>query len=363
MTVAVAGAMLEYISNIEFSLNFEEPKKLSTRVRVGDIVFFDGVMAKHIDKKTGLEKFGKAVPLKSAIQNNWLSLIGDKNPISINVKTDNIRKNDFISQESPDYNTLTGGSFDVFLKKSNIASSIIREEDQIVKKTEFTAENKKHKSDKLEVAGDQINVKTVSSSTVTPIMTKTAKKTVIRSDDGHADRIISKIKRDAPAKVEKPKNSFVVDGTTPKLSEDATAKEVQRATGTVQFDDTQDARVIGKVGAPRMDPEPNEVEGIVLKKTGNEAQKGSTPVMDLSGVKTQVEVNHMEAGLDKREISKISKDYISMLPDDWATLHWVKKEQFIKQITDPDFLKFILKVESLKAVQNACKKRLEELTK
>ena len=56
-----------------------------------------------------------------------------------------------------------------------------------------------------------------------------------------------------------------------------------------------------------------------------------------------------------------STDYLSMLPDDWGDLHWVKKEKFIKALTDEGFLKFILSVETIKAVQNACTERLKEL--
>lgn len=54
-------------------------------------------------------------------------------------------------------------------------------------------------------------------------------------------------------------------------------------------------------------------------------------------------------------------DYLLMLPEDWGQIHWVKKEKFIKEQTDIDFIKFILSVETTKAVQNACIERLKEL--
>ena len=56
-----------------------------------------------------------------------------------------------------------------------------------------------------------------------------------------------------------------------------------------------------------------------------------------------------------------STDYLSMLPEDWGSLHWTKKEKFVKNHTNVDFIKFILSVETTTAVQNACKARLKEL--
>ena len=58
---------------------------------------------------------------------------------------------------------------------------------------------------------------------------------------------------------------------------------------------------------------------------------------------------------------EINMDFMSQLPEDWGTMHWVKKEKFIKALTDKAFIKFILSVESIKAVQNACNERLKEL--
>lgn len=364
----VIGKMQEYVSNIEFSLNFEEPKRSSTKVRVGDIVFFDGVTAKHIDR-TGAEKVGKANPLKSAIANNWLSLNVPGSPVGpINVKSDKIRSGDGAPSKKPDFNALKGGSFDEFIKKENITSSkVLVDDSQIVKKTGSLKEKPIEKNiDKLEVAGDQVDVKGVTSVTnsTSSAPSKSGKMPVIRSDDGYAEHIISR-KKEAPKPVkEKPKNSFTVDGTTPSIPSDATDAEVKKATGVVEFDADQDSVVVKKVRTPKIE-EPNEVEGIVLKKIENikTASSGSTPVADLSGVKTQSEVDVIEKGLDKKEVAKTSgsKNYLDMLPDDWSTMHWVKKEKFIANIVDPEFIKFILKVESIKAVQNACKKRLEEL--
>jgi hypothetical protein len=366
----VIGKMQEYVSNIEFSLNFEEPKRSSTKVRVGDIVFFDGVTAKHIDR-TGAEKVGKANPLKSAIANNWLSLNVPGSSIGpINVKSEKIRSGDGVPSKNPDFDALKGGSFDEFIKKENIASSkVLVDDSQIVKKTGSLKEKSKEKNiDKIEVSGDQVDVKRVSSVTnstsASSLSSKSGKMPVIQSDDGYAEHIISRKKEASKPVKEKPKNTFTVDGTTPSIPSDATGAEVKKATGVIEFDSNQDSVVVKKVRTPKIE-EPNEVEGIVLKKPENvkTASSGSTPVADLSGVKTQSEVDAIEKGLDKKEVAKTSGsiNYLDMLPDDWSTLHWVKKEKFIANIVDPEFIKFILKVESIKAVQNACKKRLEEL--
>jgi hypothetical protein len=54
-------------------------------------------------------------------------------------------------------------------------------------------------------------------------------------------------------------------------------------------------------------------------------------------------------------------DYLSMLPDDWGTMHWVKKEKFIMGLDDAGLVEFIQSVETVKAVLNACKERLRQL--
>jgi hypothetical protein len=163
-----------------------------------------------------------------------------------------------------------------------------------------------------------------------------------------------------------------VDGSTPALPSDATMKEVRRAVDTVQYDESQDAKVVKKVGSIAMPDEPNEQEGIVLKKTDFSKKVassggGSTPVADLSGVSTQAEVDQIEAKLDRKEVSKTSsmntEKFIERLPTDWSTLHWVKREKFIMEITEIDFLKYIMTVECTKAIIAACRKRMVELEK
>ena len=75
--------------------------------------------------------------------------------------------------------------------------------------------------------------------------------------------------------------------------------------------------------------------------------------------KTEKEEGSIEDPEDSKKAG--STDYLSMLPEDWGTLHWVKKEKFIKTLTDKGFIEFILSVETIKAVQNACTERLKEL--
>jgi len=374
-----AGKMQEYTSNIEFSLNFEDKKK-SARVKVGDKVLFDGVIAKHVDNRTGEESMGRAVPLKSAVANNWLSLTGS--PIgAINVRTEKVRED--VPSKVPGYDKKIGGSFEEFLKDEGIAEpkkpkyEVVAEEDQVIKKTSFERGPEKiakERAGKFEVSGDQVDVKTikVSNSTAASAEQKTKRMPVIQQDDGHADYvIISKGKEPVKAQ-EKPKNSFTVDGSTPTLPIDATMNEVRRAVTPIEFNESQDGVVVGVIGqkklAAAMVDEPNEVEGIVLKKTASTktASSGSTPVADLSGVKTQAEVNQIEKGLDKSEVAKTSaapKSFVDQLPDDWGAMHWTKKEKFITQITDSNLVKYIMTVETAKVIQNACRKRLDELEK
>ena len=368
-TAAIAGSVQEYVANIEFSLNFEEPKKLTTKVRVGDVVFFDGVTAKHVNKITGEEKTGKAVPLNAAIQNNWLSLNVEGTAVGpINVRTDKIRE---VIYKEPDYDPLKGGSFDEYLKDSKDitvaeSSKVIKEDDLIVKKADFNGKTPAVKSGKMEVVDDQVDVKsvrtTVANSTSVAASKSRATAKVTQADDGQAGHVFIKGKK-AEVQPVKNKNTFTVDKYTPQIQEGASLEEVKKA--TVQFDGAQDAKVIKKIGS-KMPSEPTEVEGIVLKKTdfSSKPSQGSTPVADLSGVKTQEEVDEIEKNLEKKATPKVEKkNYMDMLPEDWSTLHWVRKERFIMAITDIEFLKFIMKVESIKAVHAACRKRMTELAK
>jgi hypothetical protein len=373
----VSGTMQEYISNIDFSLNFEDKTK-SVKVRIGEIVVYDGNVARY-RKPTGEEIVGKTPYLKSAIASNWLTLnVPGVMAGPTNLRTDRVRDVDGIVYKAPDYDSLKGGSFNEFIRKDpdTIVAGVKKvetEDDRIIKKTEFKAPaNKPTPTGKMEVAGDQVAVKdistTVSNSTSTVSTSKAAKASVIlQADDGQAEHvIISKKKGVAAGTTDSKVKTFTVDNMTPAVPEDSTLNEVKKA--TTSFDGSQDGRVIKKIGEKsKMPPEPTEVEGIVLKKTDFSAKlpSGSTPVADLSGVKTQDEVNAIEKEIEKKGAPQLveKKNYIDMLPDNWSEMHWVKKEKFIMAIDDIEFLKFIMKVESIKAVHAACRKRMTELAK
>ena len=376
--VAVAGPMKEYVSKIEFSLNFEERdkagKQVSAKIKINDHVFYDGLTAK-CKKPNGDEIVGKTSSLNSAIASNWLYLVGTQ-PGPVNMK---VPGGEYISK-TPDYDSLRGGDFDSMLSQEFKATKVIKEEDLIVKKTA-----------KMEVSNDQREVKavTVSSSTAVPETRASKKVTVTQSDAYGADHSIDvSMKRTSEKTEEKPKaNTFTVDQRTPRPSDDATLTEVKRVMVT-QADGSQDARVVSKVGDKRprqkMEVEHQDArvigrvktgevveEGIIFNKPAAPKEKsdvtttaGSTPVADLSEAKTQKDVEIIEKAVTKKASTAASTaNYLDMLPEDWATMHWVKKENFIKTITDKEFINFILRVESTKAVQLACKRRLAELAK
>lgn len=80
-----------------------------------------------------------------------------------------------------------------------------------------------------------------------------------------------------------------------------------------------------------------------------------------SSTQTAMEVEKKKKSGRKSSKSKKEPNYLLMLPDDWGKLHWVKKEKFIKEQTDIKLIEYILSVESVKAVLNACRERLKEL--
>jgi hypothetical protein len=95
----------------------------------------------------------------------------------------------------------------------------------------------------------------------------------------------------------------------------------------------------------------------------SEEECGTTEDPDDTATSDELIFDTVDVVTEKDKIASDpeSTDYLSMLPDDWGDLHWVKKEKFIKALTDKGFLEFILSVETIKAVQNACTERLKEL--
>ena len=417
MIQSVAGPELEYISNIDFSLNFED-KKNSVKVKVGDLLLYDGVIAKY-KKSTGEEVVGRTHSLRSAITNNWLSLNNGETRVQspLNVRVEQVRDSivrDGIVYKTPDYDSKKGGGFDEYLAKETGDIGVIRQEDQIVKRTAKTnaattvEENRK----KLEVVpenavptSEMASGSTLVTSTTTPSnMRRSGKPTVISAEDNNR---VTPMKRTAKLKEEKDGvKTFTVDDRTPKVAEDSTLAEVRRATEVIP-DERQDGQVVKKVGEKRKMvvvadgesgaqivkkigvPNPTktvEEEGITFRKTetttsaeteeGISFSKGQPrqssgevqvrpamePIADLSGIRTQAEVDEIERKLEEKKTAA-GKNYVNLLPKDWSTWHWVQKEKFIMQIPDKEFVKFLLMVETAKAIQNACRKRLLELEK
>jgi hypothetical protein len=65
----------------------------------------------------------------------------------------------------------------------------------------------------------------------------------------------------------------------------------------------------------------------------------------------------------KAASTKKTEDYTSKLPEDWTKLHWVKAEKFINDQTDPDFVRFILKIEKREILLRILKEKLNNLLK
>jgi hypothetical protein len=395
----VTGEMQEFVSNIEFSLNLEN-NRIPIKVRIGEIVFYDGITAKYV-KGTGEEVVGRTSSLRSAITNNWLTLNGVQMITPTGVKTDRMRRDDRdpTQYKQADYNPLTGGGFNEFLQHEtgvgNIAptSRVSREEDLIIKRTGVQAAPEEvKKAAKLEVSGDQVEVKKsstmVNSSTSVNAPAKAHKSGVIKSEDYGAERTVNFKNKTAKSKSDTAaKKTFTVDTNTPRVPEDASLSEIKRATTTIS-DEGQDGKVVKKLGAKgkmvvEEDGEAGAVivkkigeikvkddsanvesmeEGIIFRKVTPSVEKeptvtvrGEEPIADLSGVRSQAEIDAME--------KKYDKSFLDKLPKDWSEMHWVQKEKFIMAQTDKEFVKFILTVEPTKAVQNACRKRLVEIEK
>ena len=379
------GEMQDFVSKIEFALNFEDHRD-SVKVRVGEVVQYDGLIAKYVTN-TGREVVGRTPSLRAAINNNWLELKSTGKAASKKTATKKTAsKKD--SKESA-YDGLKGGDFDEYVKQNIFSSEVVKEENLIVKSTDFEVsveDGGTRKSEKLEVAGDQVAVKEisdhatmVSSSTSIP-RKRTPSTKVIQSEDYGADStqpMQTKRSKAASAASAPPKKkkSYTVDASTPALQEGATKEEIARAKGVVvDAEESQDAQVVRPIKG--LSTTERTVDGITMRKTKSSGDvqdrrvvkkigKSSPNVTVSPGSEPIVDVS--EGGEGIKVVAKTSKakasppNYLEMMPDDWAKLHWVRKEKFIKGLDDPDFIRFILRVETVNAVQKACKARLEEL--
>ena len=399
----VHGTMQEYVSKISFSLNFED-KSPSVKIFKDDIVKYDGEFAVYVDKK-GKEYKGKTFSLKAAINNGWLEKKGSNGaPITEPTILDIIQQQSAKVKETT-YDPFLGGNFDEYVGKMNDAqpakserktSGVIKEEDRTVRK--FGGE-------KLEIAPDQSEVRsiTVNSSTAVAPKTRVHSSDVRQSEDygaSHTMNISTKKKKASVAR-----KSFTVDAFTSAIPEDVTLAEVKRAQKVVTSEESQDAVVVKKMVRGSMKVESPEGISVTTKSTDSanvdintkaSVSSGGSSIADLSGDQGAVVVKKIgQAGsvsepvedqgvvvvkkigeklpeIKPEEVKPeevklqepVSSDsYLKMLPDDWADMHWVKKEKFIKSLTDKGFLQFIMRVDTIKAVQSACKARIDELNK
>jgi hypothetical protein len=144
-------------------------------------------------------------------------------------------------------------------------------------------------------------------------------------------------------------------------------KMVKRASMIVESVEGISLKDTSKKEAPVAESKVVEQEGVTFraasgrvgKSEGVTVSSGGTAVSEVRPGMDGVTVVQKRTGVNIPP--KEQPNYLSMLPDDWGDLHWTKKEKFIKILTDIGLLKFILTVETLSAVQNACKARLAEL--
>lgn len=356
--------MQEYISKIDFSLNFED-KTPSVKISKGDSLFYDGYTVVYSKKEGKFE--GKTPHLKSAV-GSWLILKEEKSNFSNSFEES--------KEKREEYDGLKGGSFDKWSEKqAGFDTRVINEQEQTVKKLDSQKKEDK-KPNKLELAGDQIEVKKiaedllVNSSTVTPREKKYS--TEVKEAEDYGADSTTPLKREKKEEKKSKNNNYTVNDMTPSVPSEATTEEVQKAKRVINADESQDAKVVNKI---RKAPEVKSVEGVTLKKTesskeidtsvkvssgGNDttidasakvSSGGNTPVVDMTE----------EKRAQDSEKKENDNNYINKLPDDWGKMHWTQKEKFIKELEDIDFIKFIMGVETIKAVQKACKTRLETL--
>jgi hypothetical protein len=387
------GEFQEFSAKTEFALNFDDRHLKSIKMRVGEKITYDGETAVYY-RPNGEQVMGRVASLRSVINKaGWLVPIG----AVVMVEEESSKK----GTPSKDYDPKIGGNFEGFLAADTRAKpQIITEKDRIVKYTgEKKAEEPAKKTGKLEVSGDQVAVKErtiVSNSTST---SKPVKRTVTvtKADEMGAEGTLPISMKKQASEAGK-KNSFIVDTTTPSVSEGASMAEVQRAKGVIQAGESQEARVVKTLD--RTKPEVEQVEGITMRKVNSPKEmtitttsgSGGTPITDIQSEGTVVSktpnpaalaraearkkaASQTQAMLEAEKVTKVASEetpkatvpaegdpnYLSMLPADWGSLHWVKKEKFVKSLTDKAFIQFILSVETVKAVLNACEERLIEL--
>lgn len=360
---------------------------------------------------------------------------GVKNLEVVKEESTEIKRIKPIVDKNADYDAARGGNFDSFVNKEigkggqieahiqkpgerqiKFDKNIVRENDRIAKELSFNSEKNTEQKvkGKLEIAGDQIDVKDlrasrlVNSSTVN--FKETKRKFVVEQRDSAGTEVSQHKSIDRTPK-DGTRKSFVVDDQTPRnIAEGATLSEISKMKRQViAADSAQDASVVKSISVRR---DRKEVEGITFRENNApheislktkvssgyidmpvEADVAGTVVAKIA-VRTETTQNNAKAKAEarKKAVSKVTEellknspkitpkvlikaevieednqvegnDYLDRLPENWSDLHWVQKEKFIKSLTDVGFIEFILSVEIVTAVQNACQERLIELKK
>jgi len=168
------------------------------------------------------------------------------------------------------------------------------------------------------------------------------------------------------------KSSPKKDVTASQIVEDMIAPQTEETEGTVEAPIDVDDLLSDAMITPVTDvPEEKAITEEETVETSREsskrkAQKKATERKKAAS-KTQaaMEAEKTETVEPEEKTTEPSSpekiNYLSILPEDWGKLHWVKKEKFVKKLTDIDFIKYLLTVENTKAIQRACKERLKAL--
>lgn len=449
------GTMQKFVAQKEFSLNFEDRKIKSVKVRVGEFVLYDGDIATY--PAEGLNQITARCPsLKAAINSmGWMTLskngkaaapvvaakAGDPDvlpgkdfdydtklggsfdtflentglnndgvPATTALKTAKKPGPEVLPEKADDYDEKVGGSLDTMIARENKATRVIPHEDRVVRKMPVKAASDPTLMKPVgthPVSNDQYVVKesnatSVTSSTSQGKTTKHSTKVISAGQYGASSGSIPIKGLAKKASAESKRKTFEVTVDSKPLPDDVSVEEAMRATGRAEVtsaqDNAQEARVVKKVGqAGPATGEADMEEVRVVKKVGDKPLSATAepaaetrivkrvgekaPVIETAeGItlrKTQSRESFGEAKVTAGEsmpamggevtvVKKASTkqeepDYLSMLPDDWSELHWVKKEKFILAIEDVGFVEFILSVETTPAIINACKERLKQL--
>lgn len=414
------GQLREYEAKISFGLNFEDNKN-SVKVNTGEFVSFDGENAVFLKNNT--EYMGRAPSLKSAIRSGWLEPtdgeaadVGEpsvQSPrkkeydakkggsfegfIEKENKSEVIAENDLVvknlegkkTQKAP-----TGEKLEV------AGDQVAVKENLVVGSSTATARTKPHSTDvsqsdhygadsstplkskqtNQQQAQPQQKKKTFKVDDTTPRLSEDATKdevsratgTTIDADETQEATIVRRIRDKGQGqtttaegvtlkKTESPREMTMNTqvGRSPEMDTEAAKRAEERAAQrkaqaarsqeTVGTDDSEESKEKSSKSKGKKKTAKKKASS---KKTAKKSSKSSKKTAKKTSTPKPKEVPTLEDG---------SKDYLSMLPDDWAPMHWVKKEKFIMALEDVDFIKFILRVETVNAVQNACKKRLKEL--